>query len=170
MKNNKITVEADQVRELYATADEKTREELGKLFNLETILAVEHRVESFEDACRKVGVSPDVKPSVDSLPPRFQRSVLNYYKLLIITEALNDGWFPDFSDPSQKKWWVYSYYNSEHGAHCGLADSSSYDAWTYSDSIIGARLAFKDKETAEYALETFKPLYMELLTNQEPEE
>ncbi|MFA5650020.1 MAG: hypothetical protein WC914_02630 [Proteiniphilum sp.] len=170
MKDNNIIVEADQISRLYHKADEATRKEMEKIFDIEKILNEKHKVQTFKDACYELGVNPSVEPTVTDLPPRFQRSVLNYYKLLIITEALNDGWFPDFSDPSQKKWWVYSYYNSEHGAACGLAYSDSYSAWSYSYSYIGARLAFKDKETAEYALETFKPLYMELLTNQEPEE
>jgi len=176
MKNSKITAEADQISKLYIKADQATKREMEKIFDMENIFNPKHMVLSFEDACRESGVDPSAKPSVDSLPPRFQRSVLNYYKLLVITEALNDPQGPKFAPDCQEEWWcikaaddgkdneVRLYVDNELTCPC------TSHARTYSISPFEAQLSFNDKETAEYALETFKPLYMELLTNQEPEE
>lgn len=184
MKNNKITVEADQISKIYIKADQATKREIEKIFDMENIFNPKHRVLSFEDACSEQGVDPSAKPLVDSLPPRFQRSVLNYYKLLVITEALNDvddgkdnevRHYVENNPYYQEKWCIKAADDGKDGEVRLYVDNEltcpcTSHVRTYSISPFEAQLCFNDRETAKYALKAFKPLYMELLTNQEPEE
>lgn len=120
------------------------------------------KIKSFEDACKHLGLNPNDLPVVDMLPEKDRKSIIAYYKLTIITRALNEGWEPDFSNWDEYKYynWFYVEENKDQRSsgfrYCGTG-------YTYSDATIGSRLCFKNRELAKYATEQFKELYREYL-------
>lgn len=120
------------------------------------------KIKSFEDACKHLGLNPNDLPVVDMLPEKDRKSIIAYYKLTIITRALNEGWEPDFSN-----WDEYKYYNWFYVEENKDQRSSGFrfDATLYALTItcIGSRLCFKNRELAKYATEQFKELYREYL-------
>ena len=120
------------------------------------------KIKSFEDACKHLGLNPNDLPVVDMLPEKDRKSIIAYYKLTIITRALNEGWEPDFSNWNEYKYynWFYVEENKDQrssGFRYGGTDFT--DAYT----TIGSRLCFKNRELAKYATEQFKELYREYL-------
>jgi hypothetical protein len=113
-------------------------------------VSITEKVKSFEDACKVLGLDPENLPIVENLPEKDRRSIIAYYKLIVISRALNEGWEPDFSDCKQRKYW--NWYYIENGALAGF---------TYTDTVIGSRLCFKTSECATYASENFRDLYFE---------
>ncbi|HCS21076.1 MAG TPA: hypothetical protein DIW47_11045, partial [Bacteroidetes bacterium] len=61
-------------------------------------------IKSFEEACKKQGLDPKVLPVVTGLPEKYQQRLIKRYKQMVVTDALNDGWEPDWTDG---KWKYY---------------------------------------------------------------
>ena len=97
---------------------------------------------------------------MDDLREKDAKHIIATYKLSIITEALNDGWTPDFNNWTEKKWYVYllgGYANN--GALAGLGDSNAYDSVASASTYVGSRLCFKNEELVKYSLEIFSDLW-----------
>ena len=129
------------------------------------------RIKSFEEACLSLGLDPTQLPVVANLPEKDQQSIIAFYKLTIITRALNEGWEPNWADFSERKYFNYLYFGGDayYGSICGLSASIAYNVFSYACSAFGARLAFKSRELAEYAYSQFKELYWQYVLIDVPE-
>ncbi len=105
-------------------------------------------IKTFEDAMKATG-RPDV-PEFLELPEDIREYHKAQYKMLVITEALNEGWKADWSDSNQKKWvpWFEvspsGFVFGDTGYYCsspGAGDAS--------------RLCLKSDELATYAGKQF---------------
>ena len=117
---------------------------------------IKEKIKSYEDACKELGLDPKNLPIVDLLPEKDQKSIIAYYKLIIIIRALNEGWEPDFSDHSQRKYWNYLWIDA-----AGFVYANTSITATYAAAYVGSRLCFKDYATAQFAIKNFKSLYEE---------
>ncbi|MCT4263396.1 hypothetical protein HZP32_14860 [Elizabethkingia anophelis] len=111
------------------------------------------KVKSFEDACQLLGIKPDV-PKVSLLPEKHQKAIVAHYKLIIITEALNEGWTPDWSNWNERKY--YPWFEMSDSSGRFSFDGSFFQG---SCSICAARLCLKTWELANYIGESFIDLY-----------
>jgi hypothetical protein len=120
------------------------------------------RVRSFEGACRKLGIDADLAWG-EHIPIMFRKPLLAYYKLMVITAALNEGWRPNFRNARRKKFWIYAAWVSGGYSETGKGSDALYslNIWEDSSSYLGSHLALKDAETAEYAIRNFNSLYEE---------
>ncbi|MDR1339388.1 MAG: hypothetical protein LBK58_04975 [Prevotellaceae bacterium] len=123
---------------------------------------ITERIKTFEDACRELGLDPEQISIVGHLPEKDRKSIIAYYKLIIIIRALNEGWEPDFTDYNQYKYWNW-FYTESNGTHAGFVSANAIDAATNTGTTIGSRLCFKTRELATYACEQFRDLYFEYL-------
>lgn len=116
------------------------------------------RVRTYEDACEVMGVEPINEYALKKLG--FNDDEIANRKLKTIVAVLNDGWSPNWADTTERKYYPYfKIETSTDGADCGLASPPSHSAWTHSTASVGARLAFKNSELAEYAGSQFTGLY-----------
>jgi hypothetical protein len=125
-------------------------------------VSITEQVKTFEDACKVLGLEPKNLPIVENLPEKDRKSLIAYYKLVIIIRALNEGWEPDFCDWNQSKYWNL-FYIELNGAYAGFAWARTDNAASYATANIGSRLCFKTRELAMYARENFRDLYLEYL-------
>ncbi|CRH24903.1 Uncharacterised protein [Chlamydia trachomatis] len=114
---------------------------------------VTDKVKSFEDACQLLGLKPDV-PKVSLLPEKYQKSIVAHYKLIIITEALNEGWTADWSNWNERKYYPWFEMSDSSGRFSFV--SSNYRR---SSSACSARLCLKTRDLANYIGESFIDLY-----------
>ena len=119
---------------------------------------IKDKVKSFEDACKVLDITPSV-PVVTGIPEKYQKPLIANYQLMVIAEALNEGWTPDWSNGEWDKWHPWF----------DMDDSSSAGRFSFgvavnrgSLSSVGSRLCFKSEELAEYAGTQFLELYREL--------
>ena len=117
------------------------------------------RVRSFEDACDVLD-RPTLLPGVSMLPEKHQKAIISHYKLITITEALNEGWVPDWANKSEYKWFPWWYVGA---ANAGLAYAAAYGVASLTSAYVGSRLCFKSQELARYAADQFKDLYESFL-------
>jgi hypothetical protein len=123
---------------------------------------ITEKVKTFEDACKVLCLDPENLPVVENLPEKDGRSIIAYYKLTIITRALNEGWEPNFSGWGEWKYWNW-FYTEHNGACAGFVCEHSAAAASYTYAYFGSRLCFKTRELATYAREQFRDLYFEYL-------
>ena len=111
-------------------------------------------VKTFEAACKKLKLDPaKVLPKVSGMPKHHQDAIIAHSKLVIITEALNDGWKPDWTNDDEWKYYPWFDLSSGSGLRYYGCD------YLFSSSPVGSRLCFKSRELAEYAGKQFINLY-----------
>lgn len=154
---------------------------------------ITERVKTFEDACKELGEDHKLVQQFKAIQEAISedKEATAYFKLGIITAALNEGWEPDFTNDDEHRYYPYLCIwtkeeledkdeawkedhnlqlslcvgSSSHGANCGLAFAESYEAW--SDAILSARLAHKTEELAIYSGKQFTKLWANYTTGKE---
>lgn len=154
---------------------------------------VTERIKTFEDACNELGEDHPMVSVYDALVTRANgeqslaewmgKDVVAFLKLRIITEALNEGWHPKFTEDEYRYYpWFYIYTNEEYdnfseeekrrcvgrafvsaNASGGLVCSSAYSASSLSRTDRGVRLAFSNRDLAEYAGRQFIDIWADFV-------
>lgn len=115
------------------------------------------KIKSFEEACQKLGMAPTL-PEVSGVPAKHQKAIKAHYQLMVIAEALNDGWKPNWEDWNQ--WKYYPWFRmGESDTSPGAGFSFYACAYGYSRSFVGSRLCYANEELANYAGKQFEQLY-----------
>lgn len=120
---------------------------MNKKFDFRTI-------KTFEDACRKAGVSPKSlftkKDTIDEMA---------YKKLKLIIAVINEGWKPDWKNTSEYKW--HPWFSVRPG---GFGFSDSFCDYWCTDAHCGSRLCLQTEEKADFVGKQFEDIYNEFLT------
>lgn len=155
---------------------------------------VTERIKTFEDACNELGednlmvrvyqtLIARAGKTEQSLAEWMGKDVVAFLKLRIITEALNEGWHPKFTEDEYRYYpWFYIYTKEEYDnfseeekrrcvgravnyahAYGGLVYSNAYDASSDSNTYVGVRLAFSTRELAEYAGKQFIDIWADFV-------
>ena len=156
---------------------------------------ITERVKTFEDACKELGEDHKLVQQFKAIQEAIaeDKEATAYFKLGIITAALNEGWEPDFTNNEEYRYYPYLCLwskeeleqktdawkdernlqlwlgggNSSDDAYCGLASSSSYDVWSNANAHVSARLAHKTEELAIYSGKQFTELWTNYTTGKE---
>ncbi|WP_294419242.1 hypothetical protein [Prevotella sp.] len=130
---------------------------------------ITNRVKSYADACKVLGIEPMDEDSMKA--QGFRPDEIARRQLETITEALNEGWKPNWADTDEYKYYPYFYIevsevqteDDTNGAYAGLSDAATATAAAGTNAHLGSRLCFHDRETARYAGRTFTNLYAQIL-------
>ena|SRR5689334_9094293 len=118
-----------------------------------------NRIETFEDACKalNLGDPAAVLPNLDFFPEHHRKALTAHAKLIIIAEAMNEGWKPDWDNNKQWKYYPWFDMRNSSGVGFSFVDCVNGD----SASSVGSRLCYRTRELAEYAGKQFQDLYNE---------
>ena len=130
---------------------------------------ITNRVKSYADACKVLGIEPMDEDSMKA--QGFRPDEIARRQLETITEALNEGWNPNWADTDEYKYYPYFYIevsevqteDDTSGADAGLSCAYTNASATSAPAYFGSRLCFHDRETARYAGRTFTNLYAQIL-------
>ena len=131
---------------------------------------ITNRVKSYADACKVLGIEPMDESGMKA--QGFRKDEITRRQLETITEALNEGWKPNWADTNEYKYYPWfdievSRVQTEDvdtlGAGAGLSCANADYAASGTIADIGSRLCFHDRETARYAGRTFTDLYAQIL-------
>lgn len=130
---------------------------------------ITNRVKSYADACKVLCIEPMDEDSMKA--QGFRPDEIARRQLETITEALNEGWKPNWADTDEYKFYPWFYIEvsevqtegAHYGASAGLSCAYATDAATNTFAYFGSRLCFHDRETARYAGRTFTDLYAQIL-------
>ena len=115
-------------------------------------------IKTFEQACQALGLDANALPDFSSTPESHRKALLAHYKLVIICQALNEGWVPDWDDENEPKY--VPYFKNVSGFGLAYCD---YVYWR-TRANVGSRLCFKSIDLLLYAVEQFKDIYRDYLT------
>ena len=154
---------------------------------------VAERIKTFDDACNELGADHPMVSVYDALVTRANgeqslaewmgKDVVAFLKLRIITEALNEGWHPKFTEDEYRYYpWFYIYTKEEYdnfseeekrrcvgragggaSARGGLGCSYAGGASSDSGAGGGVRLAFSNRDLAEYAGRQFIDIWADFV-------
>ena len=156
---------------------------------------ITERVKTFEDACKELGEDHKLVQQFKAIQEAIaeDKEATAYFKLGIITAALNEEWEPDFTNDDEYRYYPYlciwtkeeledknEAWKDEHnlqlwlgggasnaGAACGLAFAGSDCAWSNAYANFSARLAHKTEELAIYSGKQFTELWTNYTTGKE---
>lgn len=156
---------------------------------------ITERVKTFEDACNELGEDHKLVQQFKAIQEAIaeDKEATAYFKLGIITAALNKGWEPDFTNDDEYRYYPYlciwtkeeledkdEAWKDDHnlqlwigggassdGAACGLAYASSSSAWSIALANVSARLAHKTEKLAIYSGKQFTELWANYTTGKE---
>ena len=147
---------------------------------------VTERIKTFDDAYNELGSNHPFCKAWDSIYQGNEKDdcedikdVLAYHKLRIIVAALNEGWKPEFTQDEHRYYPYYCFYTKERyellsdvekekrRANTVVYDGLffAYASCTFSGPYTshGFRLAFKNRELAEYAGKQFIDIYKDFV-------
>lgn len=74
-------------------------------------------IKTFEDACTKLGLdAATVLPDFSMYPEKHRNAMIAHSKLVIIRDAVNDGWEPDWKNRRWDKWFPWFDHDSSSGS------------------------------------------------------
>lgn len=155
-----LQIKQDSLLVAFRNAGKEGKQVLSDLFGKQVALYdnITDRVKSFEDACQVLGISTNV-PEVKGLPRKHQKAIIANYKLIVIAEALNEGWKPNWQDSDEYKY--YPWFDMSNPAGVGYSSTNVTASDTY--ARIGSRLCLKNRELAIYFGQTFTDLFNDSL-------
>lgn len=155
-----LQIKQDSLLVAFRNAGKEGKQVLSDLFGKQVALYdnITDRVKSFEDACQVLGISTNV-PEVKGLPRKHQKAIIANYKLIVIAEALNEGWKPNWQDSDEYKY--YPWFDMSNPA--GVGYSHANDTASYASATVGSRLCLKNRELAIYFGQTFTDLFNDSL-------
>ena len=153
---------------------------------------VTERIKTFDDAYNELGSNHPFCKAWDSIYQGNEnddcediKDVIAYHKLRIITAALNEGWKPKFTTEEFRYYPYYCFYTKQEydnlsdvekkscravgrafigaSAYGGRVCAYAVNAFSYSNADNGSRLAFKNRELAEYAGKQFIDIYKDFV-------
>lgn len=122
------------------------------------------QVKDYKSACKVLGIKPIDKRR------KLEEHVLVYIQLSTITQAINfiangnKQWIPKYEQNKPIRtwysWWYIDWNKIEKGSGAGFFYLFSDYGLGFATAHVGTHLRFINRDAAEYAAETFRPLYM----------
>lgn len=155
-----LQIKQESLLVAFRNAGKEGKQVLSDLFGKQVALYdnITDRVKSFEDACQVLGISTNV-PEVKGLPRKHQKAIIANYKLIIIAEALNEGWKPNWQDSDEYKYYPWFDMSNPAGVGCSHANTTA----SHANASVGSRLCLKNRELAIYFGQTFTDLFNDSL-------
>lgn len=112
------------------------------------------RIKTLEDAYIETGRQ---KVDFAFLPSDLKDHFENYYHALVIVEALNEGWKPNWDNDNERKWYPWFAMSAS-----AFAFYCSYYVRSCAGAGGGSRLKFKSEELSNYAAKTFPEIWQKV--------
>lgn len=146
----------ETVKRLHAEGPEWFRPELEEFYGEAFFKPTDFRsIKTFADVCLENGTNEQ------ELNARFEDldlDTINYEKVKLIVKAINQGWYPDWKDRKQYKYFPW-FEIDKAGAFCLSVGNSAFLV----SVAVGSRLCFESSEKCRYAAEQFWDIYKQFL-------
>lgn len=117
-------------------------------------------IKSFEDAVIATG-KPNT-PNFSNVPEDLREHFEAHYQIIVITEALNEGWKPNWDDSNEAKYFPW-FWKEKEGVSSGFVFHVAIYCYSSADAAYGLRLCFKTRALAEYAGKQFIEIWNKVL-------
>jgi hypothetical protein len=118
-------------------------------------MKITEKIKTYEDALKETG-RPDV-PDMSAFPEDMRKHFTALYKMVVIVEALNEGWKPDWNNTAERKCFPWFWMSPSSFA---FYDSFYVNGDAYAGS--GSRLKLKSYELADYCGKQFVDIWKDI--------
>ena len=115
-------------------------------------MSIIEKIKTFEDAMEATGRKE--MPDFSSFPEDMRKHFEALFKMVVIVEALNEGWKPDWDNYCE-----YKYYPRFDMSPSSFAFGDSDCDNVFAIAGSGSRLKVKSRELANYCGEQFKDIW-----------
>jgi hypothetical protein len=115
-------------------------------------------VKTFDEACLALGYDASI-PTFYNAPEKHRKALLAHYKLIIIVEAINDGWTPNWNNTDEYKYELFPDIVKDKAKPSGFGLAYYYYVRWTTVTGVGSRLCFQSRDAAKHCFETFKELW-----------
>jgi len=155
-----LKIDKNKAVKLFKNVPDWFKETLIDTFGKETFSGkIMDRVKTLNDAIAEADEETRRK-YLQSIEGYNTPDEIAYKQKKIICKILRCEWEPDWNDGNQKKWYPWFRWS----AGSGFDFAHSYFDFGNSDSIVGSRLCFPDKETSDYFGKQFIDIHRTHLT------
>src|ERR1035437_1439630 len=134
---NEISFSQSEIDEMFKASDSKQIDVLKKFFSIPT--DIRDRVKSFLDACDVLGISKELPSFLKDAPKRY----VALYKLEIGIKALNEGYWPNWENEGEYKYW--NWFRMKGGfSYCNTLYSDT-------DAYVPSALCLRSNDLAVHA-------------------
>lgn len=148
-----LQLDLKKAKKLFPTASPEFKEMLIDSFGPETFSdKITDKCKSWEDACEIKGIHPHQSLPYPDPQNDQQQAINGFFKMITISEVLNEGWSPNYSNSSEYKY--YPWFDLSGGGF-----SYRDYGYAYAGASVGARLVYKTRELAIYAGKQFTDIY-----------
>lgn len=145
---NEISLSQPEIDDMFKSSDSKQIAVLKKFFSVPT--DIRDRVKSFLDACEILKIDHRiVYSSSDS------KDEVAFKKLKVIIKALNEGWWPNWENESEYKYW--NWFRMKGGF--SFYDTNFYNANTFVPSALCLRSNDLAVHASKIAINEYKDYY-----------
>lgn len=116
---------------------------------------IKDRVKTYEDACAELGRQPYNEDALMKLG--LTRNDIAYQKMVVIVEALNEGWKPDWNNTNERKCFPWFWMSPS-----SFAFGDSDCAYGFARAGSGSRLKLKSYELADYCGKQFEDIWKDI--------
>ena len=172
MNEKELKISAEKARIAYKNADVKGKKMLECLFGMEIFAMddIRERIKTFEDAITVLGTDNQTVIDYFKLADAdIADDILAFACLRVITEALNEGWYPQYNGEESYYVWISVFSKSEYDDlseeekkdyyNVNINNNDVYVFVTYTSTLAivhrSLRLALKTKELAKYCGKQF---------------
>ena len=121
-------------------------------------MKIQDKIKTFEDAMEATG-RKDI-PDFSTFPEDMRKHFEAMFKMVVIVEALNEGWKPDVCDRNVYRWFPWF---APNGSPSSFALYASLYGNASAVAGSGSRLALKSEGLADYCGKQFVELWKEML-------
>lgn len=119
---------------------------------------------TFEEACSLRGYdAATILPDVSAYPEKHQRSITAFAKLIIITEAINNGREPEWNNDEEEKWYPLWDMEMDQKNPSGFRLYDARYGYAVAYTAGGSRLYYRTKEDCEYSATQFIDLWRDMM-------
>lgn len=156
-----LQISEQQARKMYSTASKELKEILEASCGKEVLSgSIMDRVKTYEDACKELGRDPYDEKQLEKFG--LTKNDIAYQKMVVIVEALNEGWKPDVCNSDVERW--YPWFNPNGSPSSFAFVCSAFDSVIgVANAGSGSRLALKSEQLANYCGKQFLELWKEML-------
>jgi hypothetical protein len=113
-----------------------------------------HSIKTVEDAFKKCGQNIQKLEDLTMIPEKYRHSIWSAFLLMVVFDAINDGWEPDFSNHNEARYFPWPWVLSS-----GFGFSDSRYTYASATAYVGSRLCTNSAEKTKYVLVQFEDLW-----------
>lgn len=115
-------------------------------------------IKTFEDAIKATG-RPET-PDFSNVPEDLREYFSAQYQMVVLIEALNEGWKPNWNNNNEPKYFPWFYKES---VSSGCVFGGSDCRYSSASAGRGSRLCFKTRELAQYTGKQFIDIWNKII-------